>query len=313
MIFLGHSMQYRELYESEIEMLSILLNHLVTAVDNTRLMQDKLELERRMFANEKWMSLGRLSGQIAHEVKNPLSSIKTITHVMREEFTPDSSLYQDLSVIEDEIDKLAEVVNQMLQGARPTASEEPSANIRDIVENVANVLRAEALRNNIEISCRFDDALPAIQANPVLVREIVFNVMHNGIQSIASDGTLSVSVECAEPDGKPWGPSIVIVVHDTGPGIPEESMSKIFEPFYTTKESGTGLGLWIVSEKLADLGGHISIESTEGTTVSITIPIGGTRAKNTSDTTQAVNTSADTEPQSQKETRDAKAQDTSGR
>jgi signal transduction histidine kinase len=254
-------------------MLSILLNHLVTAVDNTRLIQDKLEMERQMFVNEKWMSLGRLSGQIAHEVKNPLSSIKAITHVMREESTPDSPIYKDLSIVESEIDKLAGVVNQLLQGARPAARQEKLATIGDIVENVASVLRANASQNNIEIRCDIEDDIPAIKADPVLVREIVSNVMYNGIQSISSDGTLSVSVKRQVPKDETDTPSVLIAIHDTGGGIAEEDMPKIFEPFYTTKEDGTGLGLWIVTEKLADLGGSLDIQSEEGTTVTISIPI----------------------------------------
>jgi len=269
---LGSSTQYRELYESEIEMLSILLNHLVTAIDNTRLIQDKIEMERRMFANEKWMSLGRLSGQIAHEVKNPLSSIKAITHVMREEFEPESRSHKDLAMVESEIDKLAGVVNQLLQVARPAASDERYADIRDVVENVANVLRAGASQKDIIINCRYDDT-PTVKVDPVALREIVFNLMNNGIQSMSSGGILSVSVSYPAPGEEADQPSVLIEIRDTGPGIPEEEIPKIFDAFYTTKEVGTGLGLWIVREKLSDLGGSIAVESDNGTTMKITIPV----------------------------------------
>lgn len=313
-MFLGPSTRYRELYESEIEMLLILLNHLVTAVDNTRLVHDKLELERRMLANEKWMSLGRLSGKIAHEVKNPLSSIKAITHVMREEFPPDNRFHKDLTMVEGEIDKLTEVVNHLLRGARPTTDEGHVANICDIVENVANVLRTEASQNNIEIKCRFENGIPAVKADPVNIREIVFNVMYNGTQSISSEGTLSVSVAYTETSDEADTPSILLVVHDTGPGISEEDIPKVLEPFYTTKEDGTGLGLWIVNEKLAELGGHMSVESTEGTTVRISIPIDidpATAHKNSTEE-QQVETSLDPDSDPQKETGNAKPYDTSG-
>lgn len=269
---LGPSTQYRELYESEIEMLSILLNHLITATDNTRLIRDKIDMERRMFADEKWMSLGRLSGRIAHEVKNPLSSIKAITHVMREEFPPDNRFNKDLAMVESEIDKLAGVVNQLLQAARPATGDEQYADIRDIIENVANVLRAEASQHGIIINCRYDDA-PMVKANPVSLREIVFNLMQNGIQSMSSGGTLSVSVSYPAPSEQADRPSILIEIRDTGPGIPKEEMPKIFEAFYTTKEVGTGLGLWIVREKLSDLGGTIDVKSDRGTTIRITIPV----------------------------------------
>ena len=269
---LGQSTQYRELYESEIEMLSILLNHLVTAIDNTRLIRDKLELERRMLASEKWMSLGRLSGRIAHEVKNPLSSIKAITHVMGEELSHDSRFRKDLATVEDEINKLTGVVNQLVQVARPANSDERTADLRDVVENVASVLRAEASQSNITITCTYDDA-PPLKTDPATLREIVFNLMHNGIQSMTSGGTLRVSVNYPVLEAKSGHPSVLLVVRDSGPGIPEEDLPKIFEPFYTTKERGSGLGLWIVKEKLADLDGRIAVESDEGTTVSVTIPI----------------------------------------
>jgi signal transduction histidine kinase len=268
---LGSSTQYRELYENEIEMLSILLNHLISSIDNTRLLRDKLELERRMFANEKWMSLGKLAGQIAHEVKNPLSSIKAITHVMREELPADGLFYRDLTMVEDEIDKLAAVVNQLLLVARPKAHEEHATDLRDVVENVASVLRAEASQQNIVIACDYHGAIPPLKASPVVIREILFNVMHNGIQSMNGGGALSVSVTHPAPAAEKK--SVQIVVKDTGAGIPESDMPHIFEPFYTTREGGAGLGLWVVREKLADLGGSILMDSKKGTTVTIVIPV----------------------------------------
>jgi signal transduction histidine kinase len=273
---LGPSTEYRELYESEIEMLSILLNHLVTAVDNTRLVRDKLDMERRMFADEKWMSLGRLSGRIAHEVKNPLSSIKAITHVMREEAPGDTRFSKDLAMVESEIDKLSGVVNQLLQVVRPARGAEQYTDLRDVIENVANVLRAGAAQDDIIVNCRYDDA-PPIKADAVSLREIVFNLMQNGIQSMESGGTLSVSVSYPAPPQYAGKPSVMVEIRDTGSGVPDEEKSKIFDAFYTTKEGGSGLGLWIVSEKLADLGGVIGVESDiedgMGTTVRITIPV----------------------------------------
>jgi signal transduction histidine kinase len=268
---LGASTQYRELYENEIEMLSILLNHLISAIDNTRLLRDKLELERRMFANEKWMSLGRLAGQIAHEVKNPLSSIKAITHVMREELPPEAQSYKDLTMVEDEIDKLTGVVNQLLLVARPKTTEEQLTDLRDVVENVSSVLRAEASQHNILINCSYNGNIPSLRASPVTLREVLFNVMHNGIQSMTDGGMLTVSVTYPAPATEK--PSLLIVVRDTGPGISEEDIPKIFEPFYTTREGGTGLGLWMVREKLTDLGGSIQVENDNGAVMKIAIPI----------------------------------------
>jgi signal transduction histidine kinase len=270
---LGPSTQYRDLDEGQVEILSILLNHLVTALDNTRLMRDKIELERRMFANEKWMSLGRLSGQIAHEVKNPLSSIKAITHVMREEQPPDSQVYKDLSMVESEIDKLADVVNRLLRVGRPASGDERYANLRDIVENVASVLRAEASRNNITLTSHCDDGIPLVKADPVSMREVIFNLMNNGIESMPSGGALSVSVSRPAPSEQSGAPTVVITVHDTGSGISDEDMPRIFEPFFTTKEGGTGLGLWVVREKVTDLGGRITVECDAGTTIRVELPV----------------------------------------
>lgn len=268
---LGSSIQYRDLYENEIETLAILLNHLISAIDNTRLLRDKLEMERRMFANEKWMSLGRLAGQIAHEVKNPLSSIKAITHVMREELPPDGQSYKDLSMVEDEIDKLTGVVNQLLLVARPKTREEQTADLRDVVENVASVLRAEASRQNILITCSYEGSIPALMVSPVTLREILFNVMHNGMQSMPDGGTLTVVVTYPAQNAEKT--SVQVLVRDTGPGVPEQDMSKIFEPFYTTRDGGTGLGLWVVREKLSDLGGGITVENRDGAVMKIIIPL----------------------------------------
>ena len=192
--------------------------------------------------------------------------------MMREEFSPDDRFNKDLSMVESEIDKLAGVVNQLLQVARPARGDEQYANVRDIIENVANVLRAEASQNDIIINCRYDDA-PTVKADPVSLREIFFNLMQNGIQSMSSGGTLSVSVSFPAPPDDAERPSVLVEIRDTGSGIPKEEMPKIFEAFYTTREVGTGLGLWIVSEKLSDLGGTIRVEADNGTTMRITIPV----------------------------------------
>jgi signal transduction histidine kinase len=247
------------------------LNHLISSIDNTRLLRDKLELERRMFADEKWMSLGKLAGQIAHEVKNPLSSMKAITHVMREELPQESQFYKDLSMVEGEIDKLAGVVNQLLLVARPKAHEEEVTDLHDVVENVSSVLRAEASQSNVTVTCTYHGSIPLLRADHLMIREILFNVMHNGIQSMTAGGMLSVAV--TYPAQGAEKPSVQVMVRDTGPGISDEDMPKIFEPFYTTREGGTGLGLWVVREKLDDLGGTIRVESDNGTKITIVIPV----------------------------------------
>lgn len=253
---IGRAKRGIQIASDNLDQLMIIANEIGSAVEKSKIIEEKLALERKMYENEKLSSLGRLSTSVAHEVKNPLSSIKAIVQVMREDITKNDPLQEDLAIIVDEIDRLTKVVNQLLQFAKPSSDTKTSVRLGDVIRSTLIVLNHEAKQNKITTFCQISHDLPAITADEGALKEIFFNLFHNAIQAMPSGGKIRIHAHCP-----PERNVIQVTVADTGPGIPKESFRKIFEPFYTTKQTGTGLGLSIVKKKLEDIEATIDVES----------------------------------------------------
>lgn len=265
----------RGLFQEEEQMLVLLGSQVAFAMGNTTVVRQKLEMGRKLYENEKLSSLGRLSASIAHEVKNPLSSIKSITQVMLEDLPPDHAHRADLEIINAEVDRLNKVVNQLLQFARARPEGPAVFELAEVLGNVLLMLGPPARKKGIEIEHAVPPGLELVASRDAFT-EMFFNVVDNAIQVLddrpAVDGPSRVVVKVlvvrndqvvARPApayrvgaSDTW---LAIEVADNGPGIPPELRDRIFEPFFTTREDGTGLGLSIVREKAAQLGGRIEL------------------------------------------------------
>jgi signal transduction histidine kinase len=261
LLTLGKSRRGMRLPADSLEQLMIIANQISSAMAKAELIQEKLQLERKMYENEKLSSLGRLSTSVAHEVKNPLSSIKAIVQVLKEDFKNKTKTQKSLSIIVEEIDRLTKVVNQLLVFAKPQGDSKTNVKISDLINKVLVVLRHEAKMNNIDIHMDVSDDLPLIMADEGSLTEVFFNIIHNAIQAMSEGGNLTISITYEQKDDY-----IRVVFEDNGPGISQEDIGKIFEPFYTTKQMGTGLGLAIVKKKLEEVKGLIHVESEDSTT-----------------------------------------------
>jgi signal transduction histidine kinase len=253
---LGRRIIRHQLLAEEEEMLLILINQIVTALENTRLAREKFAIERRMYENEKLSSLGRLSASIAHEVKNPLSSIKTIAQVMKEEISSDDPNHEGLTLIVEEVNRLSRVVKQLLLFARPYNRALTRVNMSEVLHNVLLLLRHEAERNNVVIKNMFEQELWLVSDRDAL-SEIFFNLLHNSIQAMPQGGEVTICYGTEANEEKGEAATLKIRVADTGPGIAPADRDKIFAPFYTTKQTGTGLGLAIVRDRVQKLNGKI--------------------------------------------------------
>lgn len=263
-----------QLLAEEEEMLIMLLNQIVTAIKNTRLAREKFAMERKMYENDKLSSLGRLSASIAHEVKNPLSSIKTITQVMKEDLPKNDPNQEGLSLVVEEIDRLSRVVKQLLLFARPHTGTLTKVRLNEVLNNVLLLLRHEAERNRVTIHNKMEGSEIWLVSDKDALSEIFFNLIHNGIQAIPEGGTVSIEHKIETPDNREDHPRLKIYVSDNGPGIAPSERDKMFEPFYTTKQTGTGLGLTIVKNRLQKLRGDIRIcEGRPGAVFEVDLPL----------------------------------------
>jgi signal transduction histidine kinase len=261
LLTLGKSRRGMRLPADSLEQLMIIANQISSAMAKAELIQEKLQLERKMYENERLSSLGRLSTSVAHEVKNPLSSIKAIVQVLKEDFKNKAKTQKSLSIIVEEIDRLTKVVNQLLVFAKPQGDSKRNVKISDLINKVLVVLRHEAKMNNIDMRLDVSNDLPLIMADEGSLTEVFFNIIHNAIQAMSEGGNLTISTTYEQKDDY-----IRVVFENNGPGISPEDIGKIFEPFYTTKQMGTGLGLAIVKKKLEEVRGLIRVESEDSTT-----------------------------------------------
>ena len=256
----------------EWDLLGTLCNQIALAVENTRLVERRLQLERRMYEAERLSALGLLSASIAHEVKNPLSSIKAITTVLREDLENDPAKSGDLTVVLNEIDRLGRVVDRLLRFAQPKQGDTfQPVDIKAVLEDVVLILSHEAERRNVDIRAEVSEGL-VVTGAPEDLKEVFFNLILNGIQAMdEAERTTErrLTVRADRSDGR-----VSVWVSDTGPGISEEALSRVFEPFFTTKASGTGLGLAIVKRDVERMGGAIAVanENPEGAVFEVQLP-----------------------------------------
>jgi signal transduction histidine kinase len=229
-------------------------------LENSALLQGKLELERTLARQAQIVQLGEMTARIAHEIKNPLSSIKTIVQVMREEPATSSLHGRDLELIEGEVNRLSATVTQLLNFARPGREAQDRVRLRQAVEATVSFLQHDIRRMGARIENEVPEDLPAIEGSEAAFREILLNLILNSIQ--AGGGGMRVRLQgwlgMFEDGSEEF---VVFIVEDDGPGVPADLQERVFQPFFTTKQRGTGLGLAIVRRNVEQMGGRIALES----------------------------------------------------
>ncbi len=242
------------------------LGHIILLRDISEIDHLKKEVQRR----QRLASLGSLAAGIAHEIRNPLSSIKGFATYFKERYKdiPEDQKIADIMI--REVERLNRVIGQLLEFARPMNVERKEMNIIDVVNYSLDIISAQAQTNNVRI---VRDAIPdeAIQASvdPDKIGQVLLNIYLNAIEAMEQGGTLTVDIEQDRANAH-----VSILVKDTGHGIPKEDIGHIFDPYYTTKPSGTGLGLAIVHKIIEAHAAEIIVESAQdaGTTFTITLP-----------------------------------------
>ena len=226
-----------------------------------------VETHKRLVAQERIAALGRAAAQVAHEVKNPLAGLLLYAHHLKSKATnfSESEVYL-VDKIVDTINHLNSRVEQILGFARPVNLNVRSENLNDIINDVLELLRPQLAANKVEVHRSIGhDA--KVMADESSVRGALMNLMLNAIEAMPQGGTLSIAA------GE-TGDTLRLEITDTGRGIAEEEAKKIFEPFYTTKAQGLGLGMPYAKRIIEQHGGTIALSGRpgEGTTLSIALP-----------------------------------------
>lgn len=262
--------------------LDVLASQVAVELETCRLIEEKVRLERELSSRERLATLGQMAAQVAHEVKNPLSSIKSIAQVMREEESL-AEYDRDLSLIVNEIDRLNRTVSQLLAFSRPSHADSQPVPLEELVDATIRLASGEATQHNVRVSRKFicDVTLSGAQAGAL--REALSNLVLNAVQALESGG--EVIIEATNKPAVPHPRSstrfsdglLDITVTDTGPGIPADAQPRVFEPFYSTKSRGTGLGLAIVQRRIVELGGSVEltspVDNNRGTRFRLSVPL----------------------------------------
>lgn len=223
------------------------------------------EVESTLRYSGKLAAMGRLSAGIAHEIKNPLNAMMIHLELLRLKLA-DSPASEHVAIITAQMRRLDEVVQGFLRFTRPADLKIEPVLLGDIFDNIMPIVRAEATKQNVEIRVECPPDLPRIQADVALLEQACLNLALNACQAMPNGGRLRLA-GVARPG------RVEVIVEDTGVGIPPEQLSRIFELYYTTKESGSGIGLSMVYRTVQLHDGDIEVESVpgRGTTFKITL------------------------------------------
>ena len=240
-------------------------------IESCRLLERKISLEKALARSEHLASLGQMAATIAHEVKNPLSSIKTLAQFMRENGELNDGYRRDLSYIVAEVNRLNSCVEQLLTFARPVPEGTEEVAVHDLIESISRVLNREYAEQHVQFEYRAPKGLTLRNVDPQSLHQIVLNLAINAAQASSTGGVVEINA-VRETAG-----SVTITVADHGAGIPLEIQSRIFDPFFTTKQKGSGLGLAIVAKNVRHLGGDVRLDSPLdgdlGTAITVTLPV----------------------------------------
>ncbi|WP_257348077.1 PAS domain S-box protein [Pseudalkalibacillus decolorationis] len=227
---------------------------------------DRRQTEDFLRKSEKLTVLGQLAAGIAHEIRNPLTSLKGFTHILRAKAEEEDIEYYEIML--SELDRINTIVGEFMMLAKPQPRDVKLNDVNQLLAEVVALLMAQANLHSVQIA--FDSVpLPTLQCESDQLKQVFINVMKNAIESMEeAGGTLSVETKRTDE----W---ISIHFRDEGCGISEEMLTQIGEPFYTTKEKGTGLGMMICYKIVENHRGKIEVKSTlnEGTTVTILLPV----------------------------------------
>jgi signal transduction histidine kinase len=262
MINLSHKFT-KDIYSREdIALLSTLANQTAIAIENARLYEDLKKSKSYIRRADRLASLGTLTAGLAHEIRNPLVAIKTFTHLLPERIDDQEFRDKFLQIASGEVDRISSLVTELLDFARTSDPKLEMENINIILDGMILLVSTEANKKQINVDKIYDPNLPFVQIDREQMKQVFLNILLNAIEATPEKGKITVRTRTfLKPGGEPY---VQIEFTDTGSGIPQDRLEEIFNPFFTTKKTGSGLGLSISNQIVQDHKGYIDVESQVG-------------------------------------------------
>jgi len=264
----------KDIYSHEdLELLNTLANQAAIAIENARLYEDLKKSKSYIRRADRLASLGTLTAGLAHEIRNPLVAIKTLTQLLPERLDDEEFRNHFLNIASGEVDRISSLLNELLEFARPSDPKLEFEDINSILDGMILLISTESKKKQIQIIKQYDPELPRVKVDREQIKQVFLNILLNAIEATPENGEIRIKTRSfKKPSGEPY---VQIEFTDTGCGIPSEYLEEIFNPFFTTKTTGSGLGLSISNQIVQDHRGYIVVESEEkkGSSFYVNLPV----------------------------------------
>ncbi|WP_158555895.1 ATP-binding protein [Peribacillus glennii] len=248
------SMDYRSVMIGTV--FGLIVTHIIFLTIKYLLLRREAKKQTQLFEAQKIEVIGTLAASTAHEIKNPLTGIKGLMQLLQEKYTDgDDQFY--FSVIMKEIERINNIVSEFLVLGKPIAQKLDVLDIRQVVTDLQPILESEAKLYNCQMAVHLPDEPIMVRCSSHQMKQVVLNVAKNGFEAMPDRGKLSIKITAESKRA-------VITITDTGFGISQEGLKNVFQPFYSSKQSGTGLGLYVCRRILSQFQGSIELSSKKG-------------------------------------------------
>lgn len=264
-IFLQLKGDHRQTF-FELSSSLIVLATLIAIVYLIENMNEQIEMKQELIRTEKMNVVSQLAASVAHEIRNPMTSVRGFMQLMQKEnLTKEQHLYISISI--EELDRAQEIINQYLALAKPQTDQYEIIDLTSVIQQSIDVMHSYAILNSIHITQQVESSLE-IEGLKLEIQQVLINIIKNAIEAIKSEGEIRISA------AKNSNGFVSIQIKDNGVGMTEDQMKKLGSPYYSTKEKGTGLGLTVCHQIVKQMGGQIMIKSElkKGTCFTINLP-----------------------------------------
>jgi len=229
--------------------------------------KELLESQERLVRSEAFAAVGEAAAYVSHEIKNPLMVIGGLARQVERTIEDGVAIKQKLQIIQSEVERLENFLGDLRDFTRPPMPSKQQVNLNDIIHEVDVLMQEQAKSQGVTLEEHLDPRLPALEADPNQMKQVLLNLVKNALEALDSGGRVVLS--SGADNHEVW-----FTVQDNGGGMPPEVLEKIFSPFFTTKEKGTGLGLAVIHKIIADHHGEITVHSTpdQGTVIRVNLP-----------------------------------------
>lgn len=282
LVCLGFVSEERNLPDEKIDLLNTLLGQAAFAFENAYLYQQQKARLRKMYRADRLAMLGQLAAGAAHEIRNPLTSIRSTIQYLQKDLSANGK-GELVSGVIDEVDRINEIIEGLLSFSKPDTPKIEQIDLKQLMEQTLSLVVTTARKNKIEMILDYNTSEKILFADPSQLKQVFLNIIMNSIQAMPDGGKLHISIDLKTSQKTIIGDkaSFYIVFRDTGQGIPQDQHDHIFDPFFTSKKDGTGLGLSISYGIIQRHHGDIEIDSSTkeekpmdyGTKMTIILPI----------------------------------------